>query len=724
MSHLKLFAAAGILFSIGVVGVAGLSLNSGDTFSPGGHASGPVAQPGSFANSRELALVEGRVAEGNFSFLGQSSLQNSGGRLTNTDISYCRGISAQKTYPLQLAHALGALQSGLTTASGARQNTAGVRFVSFQDAGVISSAETSLQEAAPPEEKPSPDVSPDTEKSELLHPDRALEILLKNFREWLKDFQPARSIELDKMKLILPEEGKGGIIVELPLIEALDQQRLKQLEEDLREHLAKHPEAGQKLGVDPKQPQELIFKFESPLPPAPPQMPQRPTGISPEVTAEDFRKWLQDFEAARLLDLSKIEVILPEEGKRGYVVVLVLVLPLDREQLNKLEQDLREHLAKHPEAGQKLGVNPKQPQELSFDFKVPGPSEPEVPPPPIFEAPSPPETQKSVEIQPGVKPEVRPELKGPTQPEEKRDLYTQDASRKLAQGEPSTRQHQALPASLPMPLYFCQIPAVCGGPEAFCWWVMGPRRLLSWLFGWFRRPCWSSVCCCWSPVIELRECCQLAGTSRSSLVGGLPELLTRPGQLSRLLALSQAEQVLATVRSQKPTDQTGAILVSSRPTPEESRGRASLPPSALSSLPPGGRVYRYGPVGELFGRASSLFWARNYREALEILAAAVQLGPEDPRLWYYKGFAELALGQERAGEQSLAKAIYLHQTCTPEDQSEVATAISRVQGRFRLMLEEVRLRTALPASFKLPPHPTNSKSVPSLAETAAKLGTR
>lgn len=97
-------------------------------------------------------------------------------------------------------------------------------------------------------------------------------------------------------------------------------------------------------------------------------------------------------------------------------------------------------------------------------------------------------------------------------------------------------------------------------------------------------------------------------------------------------------------------------------------------------------------LGSLFfGEAYHAFWQGDYAAALRLLETALQADDQDARVWYYKGLAELRIGQNEASYQSLAVAIRLHRANTVES-SSVNKSLERVQGSLRMELEAARVR--------------------------------
>lgn len=86
-----------------------------------------------------------------------------------------------------------------------------------------------------------------------------------------------------------------------------------------------------------------------------------------------------------------------------------------------------------------------------------------------------------------------------------------------------------------------------------------------------------------------------------------------------------------------------------------------------------------------FGKGCHAYWCGDYREAQGHLNEAIRLSGEDARPWYFKGFAEAALGESGAME-SFARAVVLQARGKPS-RREVGIALQRVQGRTRIQLE-------------------------------------
>ncbi|MBC7354174.1 MAG: tetratricopeptide repeat protein [Thermogutta sp.] len=123
-------------------------------------------------------------------------------------------------------------------------------------------------------------------------------------------------------------------------------------------------------------------------------------------------------------------------------------------------------------------------------------------------------------------------------------------------------------------------------------------------------------------------------------------------------------------------------------------------------------------ASELFGRGSHFFWEGNYAQALELFDMGLGINPDDARLWYFKGFSEMALNRMDDAERSIVTAIVLHEKSS--NTREIAQSLERVQGRFRAVIEKLRPKAALalrttrvtgPKAATLPPVASDARPI-------------
>lgn len=107
-------------------------------------------------------------------------------------------------------------------------------------------------------------------------------------------------------------------------------------------------------------------------------------------------------------------------------------------------------------------------------------------------------------------------------------------------------------------------------------------------------------------------------------------------------------------------------------------------------------------AARLYSLGYSAYWRGDYAGALSNLEAAHKASDRDARVWYYKGFAEIALKQDDHAVQSFARAVRL-QLDHPEQSGQIYGALERIQGSLR-----IQIQTALKEAAMLPVTPSVS----------------
>src|SRR5262245_1385615 len=88
---------------------------------------------------------------------------------------------------------------------------------------------------------------------------------------------------------------------------------------------------------------------------------------------------------------------------------------------------------------------------------------------------------------------------------------------------------------------------------------------------------------------------------------------------------------------------------------------------------------------ELYGRGVHAYFARNYREAHNLLDSAIASGSRDPRVYYFRGLAYARLGRPDEAKFDFRKAAELE--ILGSDPYPIARSLERVQGPDRIALE-------------------------------------
>lgn len=114
-----------------------------------------------------------------------------------------------------------------------------------------------------------------------------------------------------------------------------------------------------------------------------------------------------------------------------------------------------------------------------------------------------------------------------------------------------------------------------------------------------------------------------------------------------------------------------------------------LPPPLEAGAAPLAETVNYEGALFFYSRGYTRFWEGDYFGALKDLERSVEYNARDARSWYYKGIVELAIGYEDRAKFSLAQGLRAESLSFPP-QPLISLALTRVQGPFRLMLEEAR----------------------------------
>jgi tetratricopeptide (TPR) repeat protein len=95
-------------------------------------------------------------------------------------------------------------------------------------------------------------------------------------------------------------------------------------------------------------------------------------------------------------------------------------------------------------------------------------------------------------------------------------------------------------------------------------------------------------------------------------------------------------------------------------------------------------------ASEVFGLVYHAYWNEDYQGALEKTELALSLDPGDARIWYYRGFAQLALGQQQEACACLAEAVKRH-PAGGKSRAAVDAALQRIQGDLRVAIQRAVL---------------------------------
>ena len=100
-------------------------------------------------------------------------------------------------------------------------------------------------------------------------------------------------------------------------------------------------------------------------------------------------------------------------------------------------------------------------------------------------------------------------------------------------------------------------------------------------------------------------------------------------------------------------------------------------------------------LNEMYGRGVHEYYAGDYREAYELLTAAIENDIQDPRAYYFRGIVARASGRPEQAEADWRTGAQLE--AAGKIQGPIGRALARYQGPGRLELEEIRHQARLRA---------------------------
>ncbi len=93
---------------------------------------------------------------------------------------------------------------------------------------------------------------------------------------------------------------------------------------------------------------------------------------------------------------------------------------------------------------------------------------------------------------------------------------------------------------------------------------------------------------------------------------------------------------------------------------------------------------------QLYGGGVHAYFAKEYKEAHELLSTAVAGKTEDPRVYYFRGLAQWQLGQPDEAKADFTTGADLEATAA-DDLYSIDKALERIQGKARLLIETARV---------------------------------
>ncbi len=94
-------------------------------------------------------------------------------------------------------------------------------------------------------------------------------------------------------------------------------------------------------------------------------------------------------------------------------------------------------------------------------------------------------------------------------------------------------------------------------------------------------------------------------------------------------------------------------------------------------------------ANKFFGKGVHEYFAGNFDNAVGFFDRVEKLGTDDPRVFYFRGLANVGLVQKEKAKADFEKGAALEHA-RPNLRSEINDSLERVQGKMRLQLEVVR----------------------------------
>jgi TfoX/Sxy family transcriptional regulator of competence genes len=94
-------------------------------------------------------------------------------------------------------------------------------------------------------------------------------------------------------------------------------------------------------------------------------------------------------------------------------------------------------------------------------------------------------------------------------------------------------------------------------------------------------------------------------------------------------------------------------------------------------------------LDDLYGQGVHSYYEGDYSASAQWLGQAIAQGTQDPRVYYFRGLAQLQMGHESQAKNDFAKGAEI-ETAGTERYYPIAESLSRVQGNARVSIEQAR----------------------------------
>ena len=108
----------------------------------------------------------------------------------------------------------------------------------------------------------------------------------------------------------------------------------------------------------------------------------------------------------------------------------------------------------------------------------------------------------------------------------------------------------------------------------------------------------------------------------------------------------------------------------------------------------------------IYGEGVHSFYAGNFQQSYDYLSEVIEIGTDDPRVYYFRGLSALRLGSQKDADDDFTKGATF--------EAERGTrgpfhALERIQGPDRLLLEQSRSKARLALAERQEPQLSSSR---------------
>ena len=112
-------------------------------------------------------------------------------------------------------------------------------------------------------------------------------------------------------------------------------------------------------------------------------------------------------------------------------------------------------------------------------------------------------------------------------------------------------------------------------------------------------------------------------------------------------------------------------------------------------------------VRAVYGDGVHSFYAGNFQQSYDYLSQVIEIGTDDPRVYYFRGLSALRLGSATKADEDFSKGATFE--AERGNTRTVSLALERIQGQDRLLLERSRSKARLALAERQEPQLSSSR---------------